>query len=420
MDGIPEKYYYQFPWLNGSSDVLFNRAGITVDQLNSLTIVDIIQRLLKEYPELKDRILLFFESAVKNEERFQTPTDDVIHLSMYPILQILVSMLKNRVLANALSNIYAKHCKKVLAQTGAVKAYPNKLIQQICKNVGIKCSLGFEFIGKIQYSFEMDFPSYLISAAKLSDNKWKLVNQRFQDGKIFLIRPDVVMLLREFVRKKVQPDFKEMTPELAEGMEAIPEIKAILVEVEKLIQENMSRFQSSLISDGEKIGSDLFAPCIQAILYRMLHGENLSHNERLAICFYYLNTNHTIEETVDLFRTSPDFDESVARYQVEFAAGSGGKGKKYSMFKCSKLKSLHLCYAEHKDFGDKLCVKGAKKRNGEIVHMQNPSKDFIFWKKIELKRLHRTQIALGEQVITSNTDNAENTAKSPTTQSSRK
>ncbi|WP_371805875.1 hypothetical protein [Candidatus Lokiarchaeum ossiferum] len=419
MDGIPEKYYYQFPWLNGSSDVLFNRAGITVDELNSLSIVAIIQRLLREYPDLKDRILLFFESAVKNEERFQTPTDDIVHLAMYPILQILISMLKNRVLANALSNIYAKHCKRVLAQTGAVRTYPNKLIQQICKNVGIDCNLGFEFIEKIQYSFEMDFASYLMSAARLSDSKWKLVNQRFQDGKIFLIRPDVVMLLREFVRKKVQPDFKDMTPELAEEMEQIPKIKEILVEVEKLIQENMSRFQSSLISDGEKIGSDLFAPCIQAILYRMLQGENLSHNERLAICFFYLNTNHTIEETVDLFRTSPDFDESIARYQVEFAAGSGGKGKKYSMFKCSKLKSLHLCYADHKDFGDKLCIKGAKKRNGEIVQMQNPAKDFIFWKKIELNRLHRTQIAIGEQTITSKTEINEKQSKIPP-QTSRK
>ena len=101
-------------------------------------------------------------------------------------------------------------------------------------------------------------------------------------------------------------------------------------------EKEESRYETN--TDGEKVGSDLFAPCIRVILFKVGQGENLSHNERLAIAFYFLNTNHSIEETVDIFRTSPDFDESIARYQVEFAAGSGGKGKKYSMYKCAKLK----------------------------------------------------------------------------------
>jgi len=175
-------------------------------------------------------------------------------------------------------------------------------------------------------------------------------------------------------------------------LEKIPEITEILNEISTLMVSHKKRFESSIFSEGETIGSELYPPCIKAILYSVMHGENLSHNERLAIACFYLNTNHSIEETVDIFRTSPDFDEDIARYQTEFAAGSGGKGKKYSMYKCAKLKSLHLCRATDPNFGDKLCRDGAKKRNGEIVPIQNPAKDFIFWKKVALNGLHRSQI----------------------------
>ncbi|TFH26969.1 MAG: hypothetical protein E4G98_06570, partial [Promethearchaeota archaeon] len=103
-------------------------------------------------------------------------------------------------------------------------------------------------------------------------------------------------------------------------------------------------------------------------------------------------TNHTVEETVDVFRTIPDFDEGIARYQTEFAAGKGGKGKKYKMYKCAKLKTFRLCQADHPKFGDPLCIKGGKRRDGTFSPITNPDKDFLFWKKVELRYLHRSQI----------------------------
>ena len=69
---------------------------------------------------------------------------------------------------------------------------------------------------------------------------------------------------------------------------------------------------------------------------------NLVHNERLHIAFFFANTHHSVEETIDVFRTLPDFNEEIARYNVEFSRGIGGKGKKYKAFSCSKLKSLQI------------------------------------------------------------------------------
>ncbi|MHA1613204.1 MAG: hypothetical protein ACTSYU_14205, partial [Promethearchaeota archaeon] len=100
-------------------------------------------------------------------------------------------------------------------------------------------------------------------------------------------------------------------------------------------------------------------------------------------------------------------DEGIARYQTEFAAGKGGKGKKYKMYKCAKLKTFRLCMADHPKFGDPLCVKGGKRRDGTYSPITNPIKDYLFWKKIELRYLHRSQIPkvpAGEPQKQSNND----------------
>ncbi len=389
---LPKQLFLQFPWLNESSKVLFDDLNISEEKMGSISLIEMVQFLFKEYDELLERIKQFFRNIIQSKEEFSTPTGDVIHLAMYPVLQIIISVSGNRILGNALTNTYAKHCQLELSKYNAKKDFPNKILQNIFSNLGISCTVDEHiFKNGIKYPFQMDFPSYLRVSTKIRNDSWKLINRYFESGKIYLIRHDVVLLLREFVRQKTLPDYRQINKELSSQMEKIPEITDILDEISKMMATHKKRFESSIFSEGETIGSELFPPCIKAILYRVIHGENLSHNERLAIAFFYLNTNHSVEETVDIFRTSPDFDEKIARYQTEFAAGSG-KGKKYSMYNCVKLKSYHICRDDDPNFGDKLCRDGAKKRNGEIVPIQNPAKDFIFWKKVELNRLHRSQI----------------------------
>lgn len=399
---IARQTYYTFPWLNGSSEVLFEYLDFHNANKPDYSVLSMVKILLEEFPDLESRILQFFTHAAESKEDFPTPTDDVANLALYPILQILCSMLGNRVLGNALANIYAKQCQTEL-RLKAAKAhnsgdkYNDLQLRQICKNLDIECLLSpRNIINNMLYPFQMEFHSYLAIATKLTGEEWKLINRIFQKGKVHLIRDDIIMLLRETVRYKTKPDYKAIDKDLKEEMEKIPAISRIIAEVEKLIEANTQRFKSTSFIEGEKIEYELFPPCIKSILYRAAQGENLSHNERLAIAFFYLNTNHTIEETVDIFRTNPDFDESIARYQVEFAAGKGGKGKKYKMFKCAKLKTFRLCRADDPKFGDKLCVKGGKRRDGSYQPIQNPINDYLFWKKLELRHIHASEAQIHE------------------------
>ena len=52
-----------------------------------------------------------------------------------------------------------------------------------------------------------------------------------------------------------------------------------------------------------------------------------------------------VDEIVDLFKSAPDFQQDLARYQVRHISGEFGSGKKYSVPACATLQTNHLCRA---------------------------------------------------------------------------
>jgi len=89
--------------------------------------------------------------------------------------------------------------------------------------------------------------------------------------------------------------------------------------------------------------SDQYPPCIAKLLEDLKNGKNLPHHARFALATFLLNIGKSIDEVVDLFRNAPDFNERIARYQVEHLAGLRGSRIKYSPYKCSNMRSLGLC-----------------------------------------------------------------------------
>lgn len=393
--------FLKFPWLNGGSELLFPTENSSESKID---LVDAVKNLLIRFPELKNRILIFFKNAIESKESIDTPTDDETNLALYPLVQIIVSLLGNRMLANALSNIYGKHFQQEFERIDKKKIFNDTLLRNICLNLGVIVDLDPNlFLNGTNYPFKMSFTSYLVASTGIKDEFWKLINRPLKQGCVYLIRHDLVLLIREFIRKKTFPSLNEFDKNSSEELEKIPEISEIIQNIADMIKEKMQNIKFDSLFQDEVISSELFPPCIRFILFRLIHGENLSHYERLSIAFFYLNTNHTIEETTDLFRTSPDFDEKISRYQVEFAAGKGGKGKKYTMFSCEKLKTLQICKANDSQYGDELCQNGAKKRDGTIMQIKNPTRDYIFWKKVQLNRIHRSQVpAVEDQLETDN------------------
>ncbi len=94
-----------------------------------------------------------------------------------------------------------------------------------------------------------------------------------------------------------------------------------------------------------ELAKSAFPPCIKAILEALIAGENLSHHQRFALASFLINIGAEIDAILELFRRSPDFNERIARYQIEHIAGLRGSRKKYLPYSCATMKSLGLCIA---------------------------------------------------------------------------
>jgi len=81
-------------------------------------------------------------------------------------------------------------------------------------------------------------------------------------------------------------------------------------------------------------------PCIQNAIKR-IGKEELDHKTRVAIVTEMYHNGYSIEDIVNVFRNSPDFDENITRYQVEHITGK--LGKVYKPFRCSTLKKIGVC-----------------------------------------------------------------------------
>ncbi len=212
--------------------------------------------------------------------------------------------------------------------------------------VGIEKRTGKEVVEC--YPFRVTIPTYLrLTESLVSDPKWKLVNRYVIRGYVYLNKRDAARLLENAVKSRII----ELAGELASTASIDPE--RVMSEVNEL-RELVRSVRGFLSTEKDKFMEELrgqivekfFPPCITEIMNTLLKGEHLSHHQRFALATFLLNIGADVDYVLDLMRNLPDFNERIARYQVEHLAGLRGSRKKYSMYSCEKMKTLGMCVAE--------------------------------------------------------------------------
>ncbi len=203
-----------------------------------------------------------------------------------------------------------------------------------------------------EYRYSLSIYRYASLARRLlGDPKWKTSNLPVLNGRVYLERGMVVRLIKEAVMEYVER-LAGMFEEVR-GEKLPEELARLLEEASRLIRE--ARPKPRVLREGGRIRvrvpkgvvvEEAFPPCMADILEKARRGEHLSHHERFAIATFLLNLGVDVDRVVDVFRNMPDFNEKIARYQVEHLAGLRGSGKKYRTYSCEKMRSLGLCKAE--------------------------------------------------------------------------
>jgi DNA primase large subunit len=86
-------------------------------------------------------------------------------------------------------------------------------------------------------------------------------------------------------------------------------------------------------------------PCMQAIRNRIA---DASHKELFSFAAFLVNRGYTTEQILTMLAERPDFNERIARYQVEHIAGLRGSRTRYRPPSCSTMRTLGLCVEDGK------------------------------------------------------------------------
>jgi DNA primase large subunit len=175
----------------------------------------------------------------------------------------------------------------------------------------------------------MHFSQYLHLSRRLgTEPRWKLVNRLMDKGLVTLTRPEVIRLVRErlydsFTQTKPLPT--NWHPEEA-----------------KAVKEALQKRAAKTVAPAP---SKEWAPCMVALRNRVA---DIGHFGLFALAAYMAQKGYEVKEIVDVLRVRSDFDERIARYQVEHIAGQRGSRVKYRPPSCQSMKTHGLCIEDGK------------------------------------------------------------------------
>jgi len=206
---------------------------------------------------------------------------------------------------------------------------------EIAKDLGVEARLAQEVISGIVaalFPIAVRWTSYLRYAPQ--DPYWAMINRPVIKGWVALPVHDFERLLEEAYEERILQIVRDN--ELAVGRVAAS------VDLSQL-EDVLKKFAQPPLQTTQRPTGGNDPPCMKAILEALKNGENLPHTARFAITTYLLWRGWDVEQIVDLFRTAPDFNEKITRYQVQHIAGRAGGRKQYAVPSCDTMNSWGLC-----------------------------------------------------------------------------
>lgn len=161
------------------------------------------------------------------------------------------------------------------------------------------------------------------------------MNRVLSAGYVLLPREDFARLLEEEVQARVLERTADLTITLPR------ELDVHIQPLRSMVEARARYFASEEMP--RSVMSAAMPPCMKNLLSLLQSSKHISHMGRFAMTTFLLNVGTTEEGLLQMFKSFTDFDERIARYQVEHIAGKRGSRTKYTAPNCSTLRTHGLC-----------------------------------------------------------------------------
>jgi len=296
-----------------------------------LTLADLTSHPLRN---VVDRAAAYVKAAISGSELPPFSGDSEEEVLSFAVTLILLKAMGDRALTRKFAVAFSRRAGRFLAGEEMSK------IVYVLSEVGVKARI---LQAKVHgYPMAVHVLSYLENAPERAGH-WKLVHRLIERGWVYVSKLEAARLGEEALKKFIEKKVEEVK------LDAVSIPDAVFRLVEDLSAEWGARIKAlreRWMPEESEASEDAFPPCIKAVVKDLRAGKNVPHSARFALASFLLNIGMSVDEVLEAFRAAPDFNERIARYQVEHIAGMRGSGKKYSPYKCDNMRTLGLCAAD--------------------------------------------------------------------------
>ncbi|RLG05313.1 MAG: hypothetical protein DRN61_00975 [Thaumarchaeota archaeon] len=259
--------------------------------------------------------------------------DDFVELASFPLSIAMIAAIGDRRLARRFALAEASLAVKLLESESP--EWRDDVVLRIARNVfGMDVRVERVIVGGSGYDYSLSLRDYLRGATAFNKPEWKLVNRIVRRGRVLVTSHELIRLMKDRIMDHILK-----LVERAGRIGGLPE------PVEEAVKEIRKKIPAPIELELESVksGPETWPPCMRAILDKLMAGENVSHFANFAIASFLTNIGFEPEEIIKFYANRPDFNERIARYQVEHIAGLRGSRTKYMTPSCSTMKTNGLC-----------------------------------------------------------------------------
>ncbi len=257
-------------------------------------------------------------------------TQEDVDILAYPTALMLISSVGDDRTRRRYALAEAKRAYELLRYEN-----PEKLLQIATGSFSWDAKLIERDVGETHFEFALHFSFYVRNSARIHDLRWKLVNRVLTGGYVLLPREDFARLLEEEVQGRVLEKTADKTV-------ALPDELARRVEP----LSSMLKARSQYLATDEMphaVMASAMPPCMKNLLSLLQTSKHISHMGRFAMAAFLLNIGTNEDDLLKMFKAFSDFDERIARYQVEHIAGKRGSRRQYTAPNCATMRTHGLC-----------------------------------------------------------------------------